>query len=104
MPAATPRSPRLAVLALVVAFAAAPAAHARMLGDFDSADANQDGRVTLQEYEAYVTSRLTTANGPRAQKFKRLSPQEQAVRLQRRFEAMDKGHKGYLDRNDWNGA
>jgi len=71
-----------------------------MKGNFDDADANHDGRVTFQEYEAYTANRLMAANGPRVQSFKQLSPQEQAARLQQRFEKRDNGHKGYLDRND----
>jgi prolipoprotein diacylglyceryltransferase len=27
--------------------------------------------------------------------------QEQTVRLQQRFQKLDKNHKGYLDRSDW---
>jgi Ca2+-binding EF-hand superfamily protein len=91
----------VAALAVAVALFAAPGAEAQMKGKFDDADANHDGRVTFQEYQAYVTSRLAAANGPRAQKFKALSPQDQAARLQQRFETLDSGHKGYLDRDDW---
>jgi uncharacterized protein HemX len=94
----------MAALVLAAALTAAPLAQARVQGNFDEADANHDGRVTLQEYETYVTNRLMSANGPRAERFKQLSPQEQAARLQQRFERLDKGHKGYLDRNDWNGS
>jgi Ca2+-binding EF-hand superfamily protein len=42
--------------------------------------------------------------GRMAQRFKQLSPQEQAARLQQRFAKMDSAHKGYLDRNDWSGS
>jgi hypothetical protein len=100
------QSSRWLALATAVALAllAAPAAEARVKGNFDDADANHDGRVTLQEYETYTTNRLMQANGPRAQKFKQLTPEQQAARLQQRFDALDKGHKGYLDRNDWNGS
>ena len=84
--------------------AGTPATAAQLKGNHDAADANHDGRVTLQEYEAYATSRLMAANGRMAQRFKQLSPQEQAARLQQRFAKMDSAHKGYLDRNDWNGS
>jgi Ca2+-binding EF-hand superfamily protein len=90
--------------AVMVALAGTPAAAAQLKGNFDVADANHDGRVTLQEYEAYATSRLMAANGRMAQKFRQLSPQEQAARLQQRFAKMDSAHKGYLDRNDWSGS
>lgn len=76
-------------------------AMAQMKGNFAAADANHDGRVTLLEFQAYATNRLMAVNGPRAQRFKQLSPQDQAARLQRRFERMDVGHKGYLVPSDW---
>jgi MipA family protein len=91
-------------LAVSMVMVAVAAAAAQPHGNFDDADANHDGRVTLQEFEAYATSRLMSANGPMAQKFKKLSPTEQTARLQQRFEEMDHGHKGYLDRSDWNSA
>jgi Ca2+-binding EF-hand superfamily protein len=94
----------MAALVLAAALAGTPLAQARVQGNFDDADTNHDGRVTLQEYETYVTNRLMSVDGPRAQRFKQLSPQEQAARLQQRFERLDTGHKGYLDRNDWNGS
>jgi Ca2+-binding EF-hand superfamily protein len=80
-----------------------PLAQAQMRGNFDDADKNHDGRVTLQEFETYAAARLMAANGPRARRFKRLSPEQQATLLQQRFERMDRGEKGYLDRNDWSG-
>jgi hypothetical protein len=52
-------------IALVAVFAGATCAQAQMMrGNFDDADANHDGRVTLQEFEAYATGRLMAANGP----------------------------------------
>jgi hypothetical protein len=92
-----------AALALLVLFAGARAAHSQTQSTFDDADANHDGRVTLQEFEDYVTKRLEGATGA-ARKFKQLSPQEQETRLQERFEKADTGHKGYLDRADWDAA
>ncbi len=80
------------------------AAHAQMRGNFDSADTNHDGRVSLQKFEAYATNRLTAANGMQAQRFKQMTPQEQMARLQQRFDQIDRAHKGYLDRNDWAGT
>ena len=92
----------MAILAAAVVVIGVPVAQAQMKGNFDAADINHDGRVTLQEYEAYATNRLMAANGRLAQKFKQMSPQQQAARLQQRFEKLDHGHKGYVDRNDWN--
>lgn len=93
---------RFAALAIAVTLGCLPAAQARMRGSFDDADANHDGRVTLQEFVAYASQRLATANGPGAQRFHQLSAQQQSALLQRRFDRTDNGHKGYLDRNDWN--
>jgi Ca2+-binding EF-hand superfamily protein len=92
-------------IALVAVFAGATCAQAQMMrGNFDDADANHDGRVTLQEFEAYATGRLMAANGLMAQRFKEMTPQEQSARLQQRFEKLDRGNKGYLDRSDWDGT
>ena len=79
----------------------AGAAYAQMKGNFDDADANHDGRITLQEFEAFASNRLMAGNGPRAQRFKELAPQDQDARLQARFQKLDRGGKGYLDRSDW---
>jgi hypothetical protein len=94
---------RFAAVAVTAALFAAPA-YARMRGNFDQADANHDGHVTLQEYEAYASARLAAANGRLAQKFKALSPAEQTAKIEQRFAKADAGHKGYLDRQDWNGS
>lgn len=93
---------KLAALAIVAAVAGMPGAQAQVKGNFDEADVNHDGHVTLQEYEAYITNRLMNANGRRAQRFQQMTPQERDAALQRRFERLDRGHKGYLDRDDWN--
>lgn len=95
---------KLSAIAVTLAIVAAPVAQARMAGNFDDADANHDGRVTLQEFEAYVTKRLASSSGRLAERFRELSPQQQAERLQQRFMKRDHGDKGYLDRDDWNGA
>jgi hypothetical protein len=100
---ATKTAPRCATLALAMTLAALPPALARMRGNFDDADANHDGRVTLQEFMAYATRSLSAASGPRAQRFNHLDPQQQSALLQQRFNKADTGHKGYLDRGDWNG-
>jgi Ca2+-binding EF-hand superfamily protein len=97
------RSTRM-FLCFLTLLAAAPAAQAQMKGDFDQADADHDGHVTFQEYQAYVSGHLADLDGPIAQRFKQLSPEEQASRLHRRFDTADKGHKGYLDRKDWSGS
>ena len=98
------RSMSVAAFAAVVGLLAACAAHAQMKGNFDDADANHDGKVTLQEYKDYVADRLSTANGRIARRFKQLSPEDQAQRLQKRFSKMDHGQKGYLDHKDWSGS
>ncbi len=95
----------LGAAALVVAMTlAASHARAQKNGSFDDADVNHDGRVTLQEFEAYMTKRLMSANGMIGRNFRALSPQEQTARLQQRFDKIDHGHKGYLDRSDWDSA
>ncbi len=98
------RPARAAFLVAIISLMTACAAQAQMKGNFDDADANHDGHVTLQEYKDYVTARLATANGRIARKFKQLSPEDQAARLQKRFDKMDHGQKGYLDRKDWSGS
>lgn len=95
----------LAVLAvLMVTPSGTPPARAGASDTFDLADTNHDGRVTLQEFEAYVTQRLQHGQGPRARRFRRLSPEAQRTRLERFFAQLDRGHKGYLDRSDWSEA
>ena len=94
------RSAALTIAALMVA----STAYAKNLGDFNIADANRDGHVTLQEFSTYETQRLKASNGLTAQRFKQMTPQEQEVRLQARFKKLDSGNKGYLDQNDWNGS
>ena len=98
------RHTRAAALVAMLGLMAAYAAQAQMKGNFDDADANHDGHVSLQEYKDYVTSRLSNANGRIARRFKQLSPEDQAARLQKRFDKMDHGQKGYLDRKDWSGS
>lgn len=95
---------RSAALVAILCLMGACAAEAQMKGNFDDADANHDGHVTLQEYKDYVTAHLADASGRIARKFKQLSPEDQAARLQKRFDKMDHGQKGYLDRNDWSGS
>ena len=90
--------------ACMVARAQMRAGGGQMKGNFDDADVNHDGHVTLQEYQDYTTKRLEASNGRIATKFKQLSPEDQADRLQKRFQKMDHGNKGYLDRQDWNSA
>jgi Ca2+-binding EF-hand superfamily protein len=97
------RLARSAALVAVIGLMGACATQAQMKGNFDDADANHDGHVTLQEYKDYVTARLATATGRIARKFQQLSPADQAARLQKRFTKMDHGQKGYLDRKDWSG-
>lgn len=98
------RRVELALLALVATILCVNTANAQMKGNFDAADANHDGRVTLQEFESYATQQLMSANGFRAQRFREMSPQQQQAVLQKRFTSMDHGSKGYLDRGDWTGS
>ncbi len=91
-------------LALAVAIASLPLAHAEAASRFDKVDANHDGRVTLQEFEAFTGNRLMAGNGKAAQKFKQLGPDQQADWLQRRFQKLDRDHKGYLSREDFGAA
>lgn len=98
------RTMRVPTLVAVAGLMVACAAQAQMKGNFDDADVDHDGKVTLQEYKDYVTNRLSTANGRLARRFKQLSPEDQAQRLQKRFNKMDHGEKGYLDRRDWSGS
>ncbi len=91
-----------ALICLGGLLAASPALAAPKLGDFAVADANHDGQVTLQEFEAYETPRLMQAHGMLAQRFQQMSPQQQQAALQKRFDKLDSGAKGYLNQTDWN--
>ena len=101
---------RLAVLAvaLVAVATLGPAAHAQSkrsgAAAFSRADVNHDGRMTFREFEAFTANRLMRGSGKAAQKFRQLSPQQQQTRLQRRFERLDEGYKGYLTPGDWAAA
>ena len=77
------------------------AAYAQPDKRFERADANHDGRVTLQEYQTFVGNRLRKAKGPRAEKFRSLDPEQQAAVLQKRFQKLDREHKGYLSPEDF---
>ena len=79
-------------------------AQAAMHGNFDDADANHDGRISAEEFDAFATGRLDASSGSRAQMFRQMTPAEQATHLKDRFDRMDNGHKGYLDRSDWNAS
>lgn len=91
-----------AFVCLAGLLAASPALAAPKLGDFSTADANHDGHVTLQEFEEYETPRLMQAHGMIAAHFQQMSPQQQQAALQKRFNKLDRGGKGYLDQSDWN--
>jgi Ca2+-binding EF-hand superfamily protein len=73
-------------------------------GRFNKADANRDGRVTLQEFETLTNHQMMNGRGQRAEKFRQLSPQQRAKRVQRRFYRLDEGGKGYLTRGDFKAA
>jgi Ca2+-binding EF-hand superfamily protein len=71
---------------------------------FDRADINRDGRITLQEFGSFTTQQMANGKGKNAEKFRQLSPDQQANRIQRRFERLDEGRKGYLTRADFEAA
>jgi Ca2+-binding EF-hand superfamily protein len=91
---------KAAAVAVVAALAITSVARA-MQGDFNAADANHDGKVTLSEFKAYATKMLMASNGLMAHRFQQMSPDQQAAHLQQRFEKADLGHKGYLTATDW---
>lgn len=93
----------IATLVAAAALAVIAPAQAQVKGNFDDADTNKDGHVSLQEYEAYATQRLLAGTGRLARRFQQLSPEERSARLGKRFNKLDHGHKGYLDKNDWTG-
>jgi Ca2+-binding EF-hand superfamily protein len=90
-------------LALTITAALTFPVQAQMRGNFDEADTNHDGKVTLSEFEAYTTSRLMARNSKLAMRFKALSPEEQQARIKQRFDTIDTDHNGYLDRKEWAG-
>ena len=94
----------LAIAALAsVSLAAAAQAQPGSDKRFTRADVNHDGRVTFQEFESFVGNRMLKARGQRAQKFQALDPEQQVMLLQKRFQKLDRGHKGYLEPADWQG-
>ena len=91
------------VLAAVAAVALLPLS-AQAAGRFEKTDLNGDGRVTLQEFEAQTTRQMMNGRGKQAEKFRQLSPQQRAKRIQRRFQRLDEARKGYLTRADFDAA
>ncbi len=94
------RTFKAGALALAATLAITSAARA-MQGDFNAADANHDGKVSLLEFQAYATKMLMASSGFMARRFQQMSRDEQASRLQQRFEKADLGQKGYLTAADW---
>lgn len=92
----------LAALVVVVALSSTACAHGQDRGNFEDADTNSDGHVSLQEFEAYATKRLMGGSGRLARRFQKLTPEQQTARLEQRFQKLDHDHKGYLDKSDWN--
>ena len=84
----------LAIAGLLIC--AASAANAQSAKTFGRADVDHDGRLSLEEYETFAGNRLMKAKGPHGQKFRSLDPEQQAAVLQKRFQKLDKDHKGYL--------
>jgi len=91
-------------IAALAALSTASVANAQMRGNFEEADADHDGKVTLQEFQTYATQQLKAHDGPMAQRFKQLSPDQQAAILQKRFEKADSSHKGFITQQDWSGS
>lgn len=91
-------------IAAFAAFSTASSADAQMRGNFAEADADHDGKVTLQEFQAYATQQLQAHDGPMAHRFKQLSADQQAAILQKRFEKADSSQKGFLTQQDWSGS
>jgi Ca2+-binding EF-hand superfamily protein len=91
-------------LVVAAALALTPLVAAEAGGRFDKTDANRDGRVTLQEFEAQTTRQMMNGQGKRAEKFRQLSPQQRTKRIQRRFHRLDEAGKGYLTRGDFDAA
>jgi hypothetical protein len=71
---------------------------------FNQIDANHDGRVTFAEFEQAVARKMMSGEGRRADKFRQLSPTQRSAQLQRRFDRLDEGHKGYLTPGDFAAA
>ncbi len=92
---------RLSLALSVLFLGLASATHAQTDKRVERADADHNGRVTLQEYENFVGDRLMKAKGPQAQRFRSLDPEQQATILERRFHKLDKDHKGYLVPGDF---
>jgi Ca2+-binding EF-hand superfamily protein len=90
------------VLAAAAAVALLPLS--AQAGRFEKADANRDGRVTFQEFETQTNRQMTKGKGKMAEKFRQLSPQQRAKRIQRRFHRLDEANKGYLTPADFEAA
>ncbi len=73
----------------------------RRLASFQAADANHDGRISQDEFEAFARARMASSGGMRAAMFGRLAPEDQKARLDEKFAQMDSGGKGYLTPDDW---
>jgi Ca2+-binding EF-hand superfamily protein len=91
-------------LLVASALAALPLVAAEAGGRFDKVDVNRDGRVTLQEFEAHTTRQMANGQGKPAEKFRQLSAQQRARRIERRFQRLDEAGKGYLTRADFEAA
>ncbi|MBB2168331.1 EF-hand domain-containing protein [Gluconacetobacter aggeris] len=73
----------------------------RRMASFQAADANHDGRVSQDEFEAFARARMASSGGMRAAMFSRLAPEDQKARLDEKFAQMDTSGKGYLTPDDW---
>ena len=89
------------LIASVLVLSSVSIANAQGGSRFAKADVDRDGRVTLREYENFVGARLSKSNNQRAERFRQLDPEKQASMLQKRFQKLDRGHKGYLVPADW---
>ena len=90
----------LALLAAAAIALGAAAAHARD-GRFQRMDADHNGRVSFAEFDSFTTQKMMRGSGKQATKFRQLSPEKRARRIQRRFHRLDEANKGYLTRDDF---
>ncbi len=88
-------------LAAAAGLAIAPAAQAQVSANFDAADADHDGHLTFDEFQAYATRIAAASSGAMAATFNQRTPADQAARLHLRFDAADTDHKGYLTRAEF---
>ena len=88
------------LVATAIVFVVATGASAQAVDRFARMDLDQDGKITLQEFETVVGNQFRQGKGRKAEFFRSLSPEKQAAILQKRFQRLDRGNKGYLVPDD----